>query len=114
MALAIVSILGFVSIISYTLFNKDISMYVESLWMFIIGTGLIAEASWKKLKTLDKGLNSNNFTHLTTIIIGIIAIIAGILSFPSINIQNPSFLAIKGIISIIAIIFIIIQTWIAD
>ena len=52
--------------------------------------------------------------NLTTIIIGLIAIIAGIFSFPLIKIINPSFLAIKGIISIIAIAVIIIQTWIID
>jgi len=40
-----------------------------------------------------------------------VAIIAGVLSISQINIQHPVFLAIKGGISIIAIIFIIIQTW---
>ncbi|MFH1787182.1 MAG: hypothetical protein ABH811_00085 [archaeon] len=113
LALAVVSILSFLSIVSYTLFDRDISKYIESMWMIIIGGGLIAEANLKKLKTLEKGLTSNNFTHLTTMIIGGIAITAGILSFPSINFQNPSFLAIKGIVSIIAIIFIVIQTWVA-
>ena len=112
-ALAIVSILGFLGIVSQTLFNKDVSIYIESLWMIVMGVGLIIEANIKRLRNLSKtGLNSNNFTHLTTIIIGIMALFAGILSFPLINIQNPSFLAIKGIISIIAIVFIIIQTWV--
>src|SRR3989338_7204233 len=74
-ALSIVSILGFIGIVSETLFAKNISTYIESLWMIII---------------------------------------AGILSSPYINFQNPSFLAIKGIVSIIAILVIIIQTWIID
>ena len=113
-ALAIVSILGFLGIMSQSFFGFDSSGYIESFLMLIIGTGLIIEAKIKKLKSLSRGLTSNNITHLTTVIIGLIAIVAGIFSFPTIRIINPCFLAIKGIISIIAIAVIIIQTWIID
>jgi len=113
-ALAIVSILGFFGIVSQSFFEFDSREYIESFLMLIIGAGLIIEAKVKKLKSLSRGLTSNNITHLITVIIGAIAIIAGIFSFPAIRIINPSFLAIKGIISIIAIIVIIIQTWIID
>jgi len=114
--LAIVSILGFLGIASKTILSKDITAYVESLWMLIIGLGLIIEAKIKSLKSISKKLTSNNLTHLITIIIGVIAILAALLSLPllRIQIQNPAFSAIKGIISIIAIIIIIIQTWIID
>ena len=105
------SILGFVGIVSGSLFNKNINSYVESLLMIIIGIGLIVEAEIKKLKNLKRqGITPRNFTHLTTAVIGIFAFLSGVLSFPAINLQNSSFLAIKGIVSIIAIIFIIIQT----
>ena len=113
-ALAIVSILGFLGIMNQSFFGFDSSGYIESFLMLIIGTGLIIEAKIKKLKSLSRGLTSNNITHLTTVIIGLIAIVAGIFSFPTIRIINPCFLAIKGIISIIAIAVIIIQTWIID
>ncbi len=111
-ALSIVSILGFLGIVSQTIFEYDLSQYIESLLMLIIGVGLILESKVRRLKSIEKGMNSNNFTHLTTVIIGIIAIVAGIFSFPFIRINNPAFLAIKGIISIIAIIVIIVQTWV--
>ena len=113
-ALAIVSILGFSGVVSQSFFSFDSSEYIESFLMLIIGGGLIIEAKIKKLKSLSRGLTSNNITHLTTVIIGMIAIIAGIFSFPLIRIINPAFVAIKGIISIIAIAVIIIQTWIID
>lgn len=113
-ALSIVSILGFVGIISETLFSFDLKNYVEALWMFIIGLGFIVEAQIRKLRTLAKGLDPSNFTHLTTIIIGLIAVVAGIFSFPGIRIESPGFLAIKGIVSIIAIAVIIIQLSIAE
>jgi len=113
-ALAIVSILGFFGIVSQSFFDFDSGKYIESFLMLIIGVGLIIEAKVKKLKSLSKKLTSNNITHLTTVIIGLIAIIAGIFSFPAINFSNPSFVAIKGIISIIAIAVIIIQTWIIE
>jgi len=113
-ALAIVSILGFAGIISQAFFEYDSGDYIESLLMLIIGLGLIIESKIKKLKSLERGLTSNNITHLTTVTIGIIAVIAGIFSFPPIKITTPGFLAIQGIISIIAIIVIVIQTWIID
>lgn len=114
-ALAVVSIIGFIGIVSGSLFNKNISQYTESLLMIVIGIGLIIEAEIKKLKSLKRqGITPTNFTHLTTAIIGGFAFLAGVLSFPAINLQNPAFLAVKGIVSIIAIIFIIIQTWIID
>ena len=111
--LAILSILGFISIISYTLFNQNIDQYIEALWLGILGLGFIAESSPIELmKRIRNRLGERNFTAMTTLIVGVLALIAGILSLPQINIQNPSFLAVKGIMSIIAIIFIVIQTWI--
>ena len=114
-ALAVVSIIGFGGIVSESLFGENINPYTESLLMIVIGVGLIIEAEIKKLKNLKKeGLTPGNFTHLTTAIIGLFAFFSGLLSFPMIDVQNPSFLATKGIISVIAIVFIIIQTWIVD
>jgi hypothetical protein len=111
-ALAVVSILGFIGIISETILNQDIKPYIEALWMVVIGVGMIVETKIQKLKTLSEGLNHNNFAHLTTIVVGLLAFVAGIFSLPQIRIENPGFLAIKGIISIIAILVIILQTWI--
>jgi hypothetical protein len=112
--LSIVSILGFLGIVTKTLFDLDIGFHVEALWMFILGIGFLFETNKSKIKTLKNGINPNNFAHLTTLIIGIVAILAGFLSFPGIRVSTPAFLAIKGIISIIAIIVIIIQTWVID
>ncbi len=114
-ALAIVSIIGFSGIVSDSLFNKNINHYTESFLMIVMGIGLIFEAEIKKLKNLKKeGLTPGNFTHLTTAIIGLFALMSGIFSFPLIDFQNQSFLAVKGIVSVIAIAFIVIQTWITD
>ena len=84
--------------------------------MFVIGIGLVIEARVKTLKSISKKLTQDNFTHLITAIIGVIAILAALFSFPllKIQIENPVFFAIKGIISIIAIAVIIIQTWIIE
>ncbi len=113
-ALAIVSILGFSGIISETIFEFDISYYIEALLMLIIGLALIVESKMKKLRSLENGITPSNFTHLVTVTIGIIAVFAGIFSFPQIRITTAGFLAIKGIIALIAIIVIAIQTWVID
>lgn len=113
MILAIVSIIGFIEIVSYTLFDFSLRNYVEPFWMITIGIGFILEGQINTLKKLRKdGLNPTNFTHLTTLIIGVIAIITGILSFPQINVISTGFLAVKGILSLLAIVIIVVQTWI--
>ena len=110
--LSVVSILGFSSVVSETLFNIIIDNYVEALWMLILGIGLILEIKLQKLRSIYRGgLTRDNFTYIITIIIGLFAIFAGIFSIPFIRINNPSFIAIKGILAIIAISIIVIQTW---
>ena len=111
-AMAIVSIIEFTAIVSQTIFGYNVENYTEAFLMLIIGGGLIFEAKIKKLASLSHGITSNNITHLTTVIVGVVAILAGIFSFPPIRIENSAFLAIKGIISLIAIAVIIIQTWV--
>jgi len=112
-ALAVVSILGFLGIFSETILLIDINHHVEAIWLIIVGGAFLAEVNYEKLKTLERnGLNKANFTNLTTAILGVIALIAGVFSLPVIRVENPGFLAIKGILSIIAIAAIIVQTWI--
>lgn len=113
-ALSIVSIIGFLGVISETLFGFDLSGYAEAGLMLVIGVGMVLEANLVKIKEIKHGLSSGSFTHLTTAIIGVIAILAGIFSLPPIRVETAGFLAIKGIISIIAIIVIVIQTWVID
>src|SRR3989344_6895902 len=105
--LAIVSIVGFVGIVSYTLFGKDINNYVEAFWIFVIGVGLLIESkAWTLKRIKEEGFTHSNFVNLTTGIVGVIAIIAGILSLPPIRVDTPGFLAVKGIMGIIAIVVI--------
>ena len=109
--LALISILGFVGIISETIFYYDLKGIIESLWILILGTGLLIETKYQKLKSMRRGLTNENFPHMTNFVIGAVAVLAGILSFPIFKIDNPSFSAIRGILSLIAIIIIIIETW---
>ena len=114
-ALSIVSIISFLSIITQSLFNFSFENYIEALWLITLGTALILETSIKELKRIKKeGLTSNMLGKVTMVVVGAIAIIAAILSIPQIRIENPAFLAVKGIISILAVVFIIIQTWIGE
>ena len=114
-AMSLVSIIGFMSIMLESLFFVDINEYIETLWLVVLGLGLALETSMKELKKIKKkGLTSSMLGKITMIIVGSIAVIAGILSLPQIDIQNSSFLAVKGIISILAIIFIVLQTWVSE
>jgi len=114
-ALSVVSIIGFLSIMIESLFYLDVSDYIDTLWLIVLGLGLILETTIRELKSVKKrGLTSDYLGKVTMIIVGGLAVIAGILSLPQINVQNASFLAVKGIISILAIIFIILQTWVTS
>jgi Sec-independent protein secretion pathway component TatC len=98
-----------------TLFYINLDAYMGTAWLITLGLGLVFETSIKELKMIKKvGLTPEMLGKITMEIVGGIAIIAGIISLPQINLQNPSFLAIKGIISILGIIFIIINTWVTE
>lgn len=90
-------------------FNFSIGGYQDVLWLIILGIGFILES---KPKSFSKKKKETPVTNLSSLVIGFIAIIAGILSMPFIGIDHPVFLAVKGVISVIAIIFIIFQTWV--
>jgi len=113
-ALSVVSIIGFVSIMLESFFEISIELYIESLWLLALGAGLIFETSIAELRRIKTaGLSSEMLGKVTMIIVGSFAIVASVLSIPQIDIQNATFLAIKGIISVLAIIMIIIQTWVS-
>jgi len=113
--LAIVSIFGFLGIISKSFFDYDMNLLIESLILLTIGVGFIIESRPKILsKKIKKGLDNANFSRMITFVIGSLAVFSGILSLPFIDLQHFVFLAIKGVISIVAILFIVIQTWIVE
>ncbi|MFH1290181.1 MAG: hypothetical protein ABIH92_02115, partial [Nanoarchaeota archaeon] len=100
---------------SSTLFGFDLSFYVEAMLMIIIGAGFILEGEITKLGRIKyEGLTPKNFTKLITVVIGVLAVLTGIFSVPAIRIEASGFLAVKGIISVIAIVVIVIQTWISE
>lgn len=110
--LAIVSIMGFSAIISQSWFGFELTPYVESLILLVMGIGFIIEAEPKILFKNKQDIDKRNFGRLTTFVIGALAFVAGFLSFPFIDVQHFVFLSIKGVISFIAIIFIVIETWV--
>jgi len=115
MILAVISIISFLGIVSSTLFDFSLGFYIEALWMLVIGIGFLIEGQIHRLKNIrTEGLTPRNFTNITTVVIGVIAIVTGIFSLPQIRIENSGFLAVKGIASLVAIVIIIIQTWIVE
>ena len=107
--LAIVSIIGFLDIVSYSFFNFSMGKYQEVLWLVLLGIGFILEA---KPKNIPKNSKEDSITNITSLVIGILAIISGILTLPLIHVEHPVFSATKGVISLIAIIFIALETWV--
>lgn len=107
--LAIISIIGFLEILMSSFFNFSFSEYAEFLWLSLIGAGFIIESKPKKI---HKERTDDSVSNITSLVIGIIAIIAGILSIPQVGVDHNVFSATKGVISLIAIIFIAIESFI--
>ena len=107
--LAIVSIIGFLEIILSSFFNFTFGEYIDFLWLTVLGIGLILQSKPNKIHKKKK---DETVTSITSLVIGALAVIAGILSLPFIGIIHPVFLATKGVISIIAVMFIILETWV--
>ncbi|MCA9487999.1 MAG: hypothetical protein KC516_03490 [Nanoarchaeota archaeon] len=109
--LAIVSIVGFSQLILKSFFNFSIDHYSGFLLLTILGVGFIIQSQPKKLFNSNTGEPVNDITSL---VIGALAIISGVLSLPFVQVNHPVVSAIPGIISIIAIIFIILETWVIN
>ena len=75
-ALSIVSMIGFLSITTKSLFDFSFEHYMESLWLFTLGIALILETSFKELKKVKKsGLTSEMLGKITMVVIGTFAVI---------------------------------------
>ena len=109
MALAVISIIGFLEIVSISFFGFDFGEYLGFFWLVVLGVGFILQSKPKKLL---KKRRDETVADITSLVVGIMAIVAGFLSLPIIGINHPVFLATIGVVSIIAIIFIILETWI--
>lgn len=115
MILAVVSIIGFMSIIIRTFSGTDASKFMDMLLLLLIGAGILLKMDLTKLSDLkEDGLTSAQFSRIIGIIIAVLAMLTGLFNVvPSDRIHNWSgFMAIKGIVAIIAIIVIVIETWV--
>lgn len=108
--LAIISIIGFIIILSKSLFGLDLGRYMVPSMLIVFGVGLTLIGQIKAWRTFFRdGLTMNEGAHIITGILGIVAVIVGIVS---IRVLDSAIVdAIQGVIAIIAIAFIIIQTW---
>jgi hypothetical protein len=112
--LSFVSILGFLGIATESLTPHSISGYIESGLILLLGVGLLLEADLRSLgRVREAGLSENKFNRMVTAILAILAILTAVLSFPLFGLsQENGLMAVKGIIALIAMIFIGIQIWV--
>ncbi len=112
-ALSLISIFGFISIISENLFDYSIESLIEPLWLIVMGTAFIIEAKPKEMcAKLRSSLDETNFNRITTFIIGVFALISGLLTTPIFQVDHFIFSAMKGLVSFVAIVFIVVETWV--
>ena len=111
-SLAVISIIGFLGIIGQTWFKFDfITTNTSSLILIVLGFGLAVEGQIRRWKDMPKnGISSNELSHVVTGIIGLMAIVVGLVGL--LGITGDTLMATQGIISVIAIFIIILETFI--
>lgn len=109
--MALVSIIGFASILASTWFGFDfLSDNISAFILVFLGVGLMIEGRVRMWRTMAKGgLTSDELAHIVTGVVGFFSLVTGIIEFTSF--VHPIFDAVKGIVALIAIIVIIIETW---
>lgn len=113
--LAVVSIIGFATILVNAFTGINLGPWADALLFILIGTGLIVIGGVRMLfKYFDNGLETDEISKIFTIAGGLLAIVIGLLSLPlgflePLNV--PAFDGIRGFIALFAIILIAVQTW---
>jgi len=111
--LIMIDLTWFGSVVMDNLFGLSLGDYGEFAWTFLFGLGLVVVSDLKRVKKMgQEGFKSENFASLTTLIIGSLAIVTAILSLPFINVVSPTLNSIKGILALIAIVYVVLETWI--
>jgi len=108
--MSLFSMIGFLSIVLNAFTQIDIGKYTSNILLILLGFGFLMEGQARFILRMveDGRLTSTEISHIVTSVIGAIALISGIISF--FVTQSQTILTIQGIISIIAIIIIIIET----
>lgn len=108
--LIMIDLTWFASVALDNLFGMTLQDYGEFAWILLFSLGMIIISDVKKLLNIDKkGITSENFSSLVTFVIGAMALTVAILSLPQFNIVSPTMNSIKGIIALIAIVYVILE-----
>lgn len=111
--LIMIDLTWFASVVFDNLFGMTLQDYGEFAWILLFSLGMIIISNVKKLASMARlGFRSDNFSSLVTFVVGIMAFVVAILSLPKIDIDSPIMNSIKGIIALIAIIYVILEAWI--
>jgi|GEM_PF-4912972 len=111
--LIMIDLTWFASVVFDNLFGMTLQDYGEFAWILLFSLGMIIISDVKKIINIGRrGIRSDNFSSLVTFIIGVMALVVSILSLPQINVESPVLNSIKGIIALIAIMYVILEAWI--
>ncbi len=108
--LTVISLLGFTSIILRYSTGFDLKPMAETLMFILIGMGLIIQSRIRSV--IQNGIQRDEILNVVALAVGVAIFITGLLGYPLFNIDNPIFNAYKILASSIAILIIVINTFI--
>lgn len=110
--LIVIDLIWFAMVAMDSLLGVSTSAYYDFFWILLFAIGLIVISDINKILNIrHEGWHSENFANLITFVIGLLAIVTAFVSLPGSHKSNAVFTAIKGIISLIAVFYVIIETW---
>lgn len=114
--LAVVSILGFLSILFNSLFEVNAAGWIDSVLFVLIGVGLMIIGGVRMVwKYFENGLTDVEISKILTIIVGIFSTIVGILIMPvdPFGVMDaPQLGGVKAVIAVLTITIIMVETWV--
>lgn len=112
-ALSLFSLFGFVALALFGFFGVNLFSWQTTILMILAGAGLMIEGNIVGIRTwLKDGIQKGEAAWMLSIVVGIIAIIVGIIKLPFLNIINPKLDVLVAIIATFSGIFIALQRWI--
>lgn len=113
--LILIDLAWFSSVAADNLLGLKLQEYGEFAWTFLFAMGMIIVSDLKKVFGITaKGISSENFSSIVTFMIGVLALITAVLSLPQIALDNPVMRAVKGIVALIAIIYVLLDALILE
>lgn len=111
--IAIISLFLFIVIALGSFTSIDLSSWIVGISLIIAGAGFIFVGQITSInKWIKDGVQKGEISFVITIVLGLMAVVIGILALPVVGVISQTSSQAIGLISLIAIVYIILLSWV--